>query len=113
MHSSQNEQDNRYYARFAKIPMLEPATARSRRFVNSVSRSANGSTSRFASFHYSNQHGKSIITLEDESFQTGRSYSTESQKYVMIPAYARMRHKFVEDAINDSSNTARLRPESH
>ncbi|WP_246804154.1 hypothetical protein [Desulfosarcina cetonica] len=25
MHSSQNEQDNRYYARFAKIPMLEPS----------------------------------------------------------------------------------------
>src|SRR5512140_717590 len=25
MHSSQNEQDNRHYARFAKVPMLEPA----------------------------------------------------------------------------------------
>ena len=25
MHSSQNEQDNRTYARFAKIPMLEPS----------------------------------------------------------------------------------------
>jgi len=25
MHSSQNEQDNRYYAKFAQIPMLEPA----------------------------------------------------------------------------------------
>ena len=27
LHSSQNEQDNRNYARFAKIPMLEPADA--------------------------------------------------------------------------------------
>ncbi len=25
LHSSQNEQDNRHYARFAKVPMLEPA----------------------------------------------------------------------------------------
>ena len=25
MHSSQNEQDNRNYAKFAKIPMLEPS----------------------------------------------------------------------------------------
>ncbi len=25
MHSSQNEQDNRHYARFAKVPMLEPS----------------------------------------------------------------------------------------
>jgi len=25
MHSSQNEQDNRYYAKAAKVPMLEPA----------------------------------------------------------------------------------------
>ena len=25
MHSSQNEQDNRNYAKFAKVPMLEPS----------------------------------------------------------------------------------------
>ena len=25
MHSSQNEQDNRHYARFAKVPILEPS----------------------------------------------------------------------------------------
>lgn len=25
MHSSQNEQDNRRYARFAKVPVLEPS----------------------------------------------------------------------------------------
>ena len=25
MHSSQNEQDNRYLAKFAKVPMLEPS----------------------------------------------------------------------------------------
>src|SRR4030066_1933059 len=25
MHSSQNEQDNRFYAKFAKVPMLEPS----------------------------------------------------------------------------------------
>lgn len=28
MHSSQNEQDNRYFAKFAKVPLLEPADAR-------------------------------------------------------------------------------------
>ena len=27
MHSSQDEQDNRNYAKFAKVPMLEPADA--------------------------------------------------------------------------------------
>src|SRR6056297_558308 len=27
MHSSQNEQDNRHYARFAKVPMLEPSNS--------------------------------------------------------------------------------------
>ncbi len=34
LHSSQNEQDNRHYARLAKVPMLEPATpAEAREFV--------------------------------------------------------------------------------
>jgi indolepyruvate ferredoxin oxidoreductase, alpha subunit len=31
MHSSQNEQDNRNYAKFAKVPMLEPADSRNAR----------------------------------------------------------------------------------
>src|SRR3989304_3537966 len=34
MHSSQNEQDNRYLAKFAKIPMLEPSDSEeARRFT--------------------------------------------------------------------------------
>ncbi len=34
MHSSQNEQDNRNYAKFAKLPMLEPADSEeAKRFV--------------------------------------------------------------------------------
>jgi len=33
MHSSQNEQDNRNYAKFAKVPMLEPSDSQEARIL--------------------------------------------------------------------------------
>ena len=48
MFSSQNEQDNRHYARLAKMPILEPADSQEAKdFVKvGLRSSASGSTSR-------------------------------------------------------------------
>ena len=98
MHSSQNEQDNRYYARMAKIPMLEPsdscearaftllAFALSERFDTPVMLQM---TTRVC-------HGKGVVELGQRSPAAERAYTKDPRKYVMIPAYARERHKLVE-----------------
>lgn len=100
MHSSQNEQDDRYYARFAKIPMLEPSDSdEARRFTKlgfEISEQFDTpvllrSTTRIS-------HGKSIIELEDRVVPEREiTFERNPQKFVMIPAYARKRHLVLEE----------------
>ena len=68
LHSSQNEQDNRNYAKFAKIPMLEPADQPGGE--GDSSRSPSRSASRFDTpvfFRTTTRvsHSKSVVELEE------------------------------------------------
>jgi len=102
MHSSQNEQDNRNYAKFAKIPLLEPSDSNeAKEFVKEA-------------FHISEQydtpvmvrittriaHSESIVELgEREDIGEPKGFVRDVQKFVMIPAYARKRHAVVEERL--------------
>lgn len=100
MHSSQNEQDNRYYARFAKIPMLEPSDSEeARQFVKlAFEISEQYDTPVMLRCTTRVNHGKSIINLEERVVpERPIAFDRNPQKYVMIPAYARKRHEVVEE----------------
>ncbi|MHB1346519.1 MAG: thiamine pyrophosphate-dependent enzyme, partial [Candidatus Humimicrobiaceae bacterium] len=96
MHSSQNEQDNRYYSMMAKIPMLEPSDSQEcKDFIKEAFKISEQSdipvmlrtTTRIS-------HSRSVVVLEDEPDIVGKKpYSKNPKKYVMIPAYAQIRHK--------------------
>ncbi|MGB9887568.1 MAG: indolepyruvate ferredoxin oxidoreductase subunit alpha [Moorellales bacterium] len=104
MHSSQNEQDNRHYARFAKVPMLEPADSEeAKQFVRlgfEISEAFDTpvllrSTTRLS-------HSKSIVRLEPEpapDLPELPPYRRNPEKYVMVPAHARKRHVVVEERL--------------
>ncbi|MDD4635100.1 MAG: indolepyruvate ferredoxin oxidoreductase subunit alpha [Dehalococcoidales bacterium] len=103
MHSSQNEQDNRHYARLAKIPVIEPYDSQSAYdFI-------------FLAFEISEQydtpvlfrtttrvsHSKSVVQIRGscrENIETAQ-FATNPEKYVMLPAYARKRHVAIEKRI--------------
>jgi indolepyruvate ferredoxin oxidoreductase alpha subunit len=97
MHSSQNEQDNRAYARFAKIPMLEPsdsqeaydfvaeAFALSERFDTPV---LLRSTTRIS-------HGRGRVLPRVPVALEPREYERDLDKYVMVPQHARARNHAV------------------
>ena len=99
MHSSQNEQDSRYYARSAHVPMLEPSNAQeakdfvilayelSERFDTPV---IVRETTRVA-------HSHGVVELCERREIPLRSYEKKIDKYVMMPAYAIARHKAVEE----------------
>jgi len=102
MHSSQNEQDNRHYAKMAKIPMLEPSDSQEAKDL--VSKALEISerfdtpvllriTTRIA-------HSEGRVKLY-KRIENNRDYKFDKnpQKFVMIPAYARKRHAFVEDRL--------------
>ncbi len=102
MHSSQNEQDNRNYAKFAKIPLLEPSDSNeAKEFVKEA-------------FHISEQydtpvmvrittriaHSESIVELgEREDIGKPEGFVRDVRKFVMIPAHARKRHAMVEERL--------------
>jgi len=105
LHSSQNEQDNRHYARFARVPMLEPSDSQeAKTFVKlSLELSEAYDTPVLLRMTTRTSHSKTAVTLANRQAVAKRPYVKDMAKYVMLPALARKRHFVVEE------RTAQLR----
>ena len=98
MHSSQNEQDSRYYGLSAHVPVLEPSDSEeckdftklafeiSERFDTPVILRL---TTRVA-------HARSLTELCEKSDWKKKPYEKNIMKYVMMPGMAKQRHVAVE-----------------
>jgi len=108
-HSSQNEQDNRNYARFAKVPMLEPSNSDeayaftrlafelSERFDTPV---LVRTTTRVS-------HSKSpVCPGRPHKPRVPSGLKPEPSKYVMIPGYSEARHDFAEKRLTEMAGFA-------
>lgn len=97
MHSSQNEQDNRHYARFAKVPMLEPSDSQEAKDFTrlAIELSEQFDTPVLLRTTTRTSHAKSVVELQDRQEVEKRPYVKNPPKYVMIPAYARRRHPVI------------------
>ncbi len=99
MHSSQNEQDNRNYAKFAKIPMLEPADPQeAKEYIKlAFDLSEKFDTPVFLRSTTRVSHSKSVVLLDDaKSLDEKTSLHKNAEKYVMVPINARTRRVEVE-----------------
>ncbi len=104
MHSSQNEQDNRNYAKFAKVPMLEPADSQEAKDYIKLAfeLSERFDTPVFVRTTTRVSHSKSIVELsEPQQRPAAPALEKQPDKYVMVPAHARQRHPLVEQRIKD------------
>jgi len=106
MHSSQNEQDNRNYAKFAKVPMLEPSdSAECRDFVGyGLEISERFDTPVLLRTSTRIAHSYSPVEVDDEKKGPigdgeAKSYVIDRAKYVMVPGFARGRHPVVEQRL--------------
>jgi indolepyruvate ferredoxin oxidoreductase alpha subunit len=102
MHSSQNEQDSRNYAKFVKVPMLEPADSQEckdfTRLAFELSEQFDTPVMLRSCTRIS--HGKSIVELsEPVSGLPEAKLVKNPQKLVMLPGNARIRHPLVEERI--------------
>jgi len=98
MHSSQNEQDNRGYGRFAKLLVIEPSDSQealdftrqafdlSEQFDTPVMLRI---TTRLA-------HSQTMVEKGEPQAPVLKEYKKNAPKYVMLPGYARGRHVEVE-----------------
>lgn len=98
MHSSQNEQDNRHFGSFAKIPVLEPADSQEAKdFVAlALEISETFDTPVILRITTRVAHGKSVVKFEEPRERGLRPFKTDAAKYVMVPANARKRRLAVE-----------------
>ena len=103
--SSQNEQDNRNYAKFAKIPMLEPSNSQEAKNFTKLAFeiSENFDTPVLIRLTTRIAHSKSIVELgERKEFQ--KQLKKNIKKYVMMPSHAMQRHVFVEERLKKLEN---------
>ena len=101
MHSSQNEQDNRHYARAAKIPMIEPSDSQEcLDFMKEAYRISEQfdvpvlfrTTTRVA-------HSKSLVTVGEREERPVVPYVRNTRKFISAPANAYRNHPKLEKAL--------------
>ncbi len=99
MHSSQNEQDSRHYARAAKIPMLEPSdSAEGLAFAKlAYELSEKYDTAVLIKMCTRVSHSQSVVETGERVLPPQKPYEKNPGKYIMMPAYAKKRHPFVEE----------------
>ncbi len=99
MHSSQNEQDSRHHAIASKVLMLEPSdSAECKEFTKTAFElSEKFDTPVIMRMSTRVAHSQSAVELCDRAEPAQKEYVKDPQKYVMMPAFARGRHVFVEE----------------
>ena len=112
MHSSQNEQDSRHYARAAKVPMLEPSdSAEALEFAKlAYELSEEFDTPVLLKMCTRIAHSQSIVRTSERVERDGKPYEKNIAKYVMMPANAIRRHPFVEERTQKLQRWAETAP---
>jgi len=102
LYSSQNEQDNRNYAKFAKVPMLEPSDSQEAKdFIKlAFEVSEKFDTPVMVRGVTRISHAKGIVELQDPVLPpVPIEIKKDTAKYTMLPSYARVRHVFIEERL--------------
>jgi len=109
MHSSQNEQDSRFYGRFAMIPVLEPSTQQEAydmaRYAFELSEKSGlpvmmRITTRLA-------HSRAGVERANQKEQNEIHLPSDLKQFILLPALARKRYKLLldnQDVIEEASS---------
>lgn len=103
MHSSQNEQDSRHYAKAAKLPMLEPADSAEcieyTKMAYEISEKFD--TPVFIKTCTRVAHSQSVVETSERVVPEVKPYVKDIQKNVMMPGNAKKKHPVVEKRLKD------------
>ena len=112
MHSSQNEQDSRHYAKASKIPMLEPSdSAEALSFTKlAYELSEEFDTPVIIKMCTRVAHSQSLVETSDRVEPPMKPYEKNIGKYVMMPGNAIRRHPVVEERTRKLAQYAETSP---
>lgn len=103
MHSSQNEQDSRHYAKAAKVMMLEPSDSEEcLQFAKlAFDLSEQFDTPIILRLTTRVAHSRSLVNVSERDEKALKEYKKDPMKYVMMPGMAIKKHIVVEQRILD------------
>jgi indolepyruvate ferredoxin oxidoreductase alpha subunit len=104
MHSSQNEQDTRNFAKFGKVPCLEPADSQEAKDLIGEALRISEEFDTIVIFRSSTRISHSMSLVETKNRVEGTrelGLKKDPMKFVMLPAMARRRHPVVEQRLKD------------
>jgi len=112
-HSSQNEQDNRYYAKFAKIACIEPSDSQECKDFIMDAYEISEAFNLPVMFRMTTRtcHSKSLVEFGERTEVGAKPYKKNPSKFVAAPANARLMHPKVEkrtEALKKFSNETHL-----
>jgi len=118
MHSSQNEQDNRRYCKFARVPCLEPTDSQEAHDLVAVAFDISEKFDTPVMLRLTTRisHSSTIVQLQaarPPERTEPPPYRIDTAKYVMVPGNARRRHPVIEDRIARLSEFAETFAHNH
>ncbi len=103
MHSSQNEQDNRQYAKFARIPCLEPTDSQEAkdlvRSAFEISRQFDTPVLLRTTTRISHSYSLVELGSRETPPEGAVDFHVNVMKYVTVPAHSRLLHPVIEERI--------------
>lgn len=102
MHSSQNEQDNRNYAKFAKIAMFEPSTSQEAKDMFKEAFEISEKYDAPVLFRVTTRlcHSKGIVDCSERVDVPIKEYIKNPQKNLTVPVHARVRRVDLEERMS-------------
>ncbi|NPB09885.1 MAG: indolepyruvate ferredoxin oxidoreductase subunit alpha [Thermodesulfobacteria bacterium] len=107
-HSSQNEQDNRLYARFSGLPMLEPTTPDEARRMTAYAFELSEKLELPVILRTTTRvsHARAVVDtdeLPDYSQPVKGRFEKDPRRWVPVPAVARVRHQVLLEKIREAT----------
>ena len=101
MHSSQNEQDNRYFAKFAKVPLLEPIDPQEAKDFVAIAFDLSGQFETPVMLRTTTRisHAKGVVELGDRSTPPPKEYATDIPRF-LVPPFGKFRRPTVEQRLD-------------
>lgn len=100
-HSSQNEQDNRLYARAAKVAMVEPSDSQECKDFVKLACEISEEFDTPVLYRTTTRvcHSKGLVEFGERTEHTAPAYQRNVRKFVCTPAHAYMNHPIVEERL--------------
>ena len=102
MHSSQDEQDNRYLAKAAKVVMVEPSDVEESRWMTKEAFALSEELDTPVLLRMTTRvcHQTGITFPEDRITPPEKAFVKDISKYVLLPGHAKQRRHKVEERLN-------------